>query len=251
MRFSRRTLNIIILSCLVLISWIHLGRTDPEQRPLEPLQLPPLSISPWHRWQTEEGITSYWQQTALPHGQIRLLTRQHQDIRLPAEHWSQTLQQQPRPETPQPVSAILLQGPWQERQMQAISAWLIRHWQLQPASTSAETLGICEQHHAAGSLWFRSHWASPVAQLDKALPNRSQWQHFRQQRSRELRLRWLSHAGQLDIQSDIAYHRPPSGYYQHLYQALADSQKDAAAAYLNCKRAPAGKLSVPDTANDP
>lgn len=241
MRFSRRTLNIIIFCCLGIISWIHLGGTDPEIEPLEPLNLPALNTSHWQSWQSREGVRSYHQQVSAEQGQLRLIMQDKQiNWSLPAQDWSQALQQHlAEITTTQPLSAqtLLLQGPWSEQEMQLISAYLIDQMALSATGKPSMHLSQCEQRHPAGSLWFRQHWSS-TADLDltKGLPKREQWQDFRLQQTRQLRQQWLSNAGQLDIQTDIAYHRPPAHYYQQLYQQLGDSQKTAAQDYLSCKQ---------------
>lgn len=244
MRFSRRTLNIIIFCCLGIISWIHLGKTDPELEPLEPLKLATLSEANWQNWLSQEGIPGYWQQISADQGNVRILLADQQiDWHLPAQEWSDELQQhittagKPKPDT----IAILIQGPWAEIEMQAIAAYLIKQLQLQkPESVaipeSQPALGHCEQTYVAGSRWFRNQWSAAEVQLNKALPLRQQWQEFRTQQTRAMRQQWLSNSGQLDIQSDIAYHRPPAHYYQTLYQQLGDSQKTAAQEYLDCKQ---------------
>jgi len=237
-RFSRRTLNIITICCFAIISWIHLGQVDPEQEPLEDLTLPELSDSGWRSWQSNEGVSSYWQQISSTGGMVRLLLQDGSfDFTLPQIGWATELQQQTGQFTSvSAVLAILIQGPWAEAEVQGISAYLIKHLALQTPQNSGATLGLCEQQFPAGSLWFRQHWAKPVADLNKALPLRAQWQAFRQQQVKQLRSNWLSHTGQLDIQTAFAYHRPPSDYYQTLYQALGVSQKTAAADYFACKQ---------------
>ena len=39
---SRKSLNIIILVCLVVITWLNLAGGEDQEPPLEPLALPPL-----------------------------------------------------------------------------------------------------------------------------------------------------------------------------------------------------------------
>lgn len=241
MRFSRRSLNIIIFCCLGIISWIHLGQSDIETEPLEPLNLPPLGSQPWQSWQSREGLTSYWQQKSSEKGQVRIALSQRQiNWTLPAQNWDAALREQVSnaglPAQTE-ASAILLHGPWSALEMQAISAYLIKHLALtQSNSQSRPSLGHCEHNFPAGSLWFRDHWSAPQPGTGKQAPLRQQWQEFRTQQSQKLRQQWLSHSGQLDIQTDIAYHRPPADYYQRLYQQLGTSQKTAVTDYLACKQ---------------
>lgn len=242
MRFSRRTLNIIIFCCLGIISWIHLGKTDPEQEPLERLELATLAQTTWQSWLSQEGITGYWQQVSSDRGSVRILLADRQiNWLLSANNWSDELKlhistlNSPKPDT----TAILLQGPWAEIEMQAIAAYLIKQLQLQKPASEPENqsaFGYCEQTYIAGSRWFRDQWSASDPQLNRALPLRQQWQQFRIEQTRAMRQQWLSNRGQLDIQSDIAYHRPPAHYYQKLYQQLGDSQKTAAQEYLDCKQ---------------
>ena len=238
MRFSRRTLNIIIIVCLAVVSWIHLGQSDPEMEPLEALNLPMLHDSDWQTWLSQEGVAVKWQPVSQPQGIARVVfaNQTQLDIPLDAQQWSTELKALAAKKASHDTLVILLQGPWGKTEMQGIAAFLIQRWQLQPHTLPIPSaITHCEQHFAAGSLWFRNHWihSGPI-DLEKPLPNRQQWQDFRLQQTRELRQQWLSPAGQLDIQTDIAYHRPPSDYYQSLYQALGDSQKFAADDYLNC-----------------
>ncbi|WP_419812497.1 hypothetical protein [Bacterioplanoides sp.] len=238
MRFSRRTLNIIIIVCFASVSWIHLGQSDPEMEPLEALTLPPLHDNHWQSWLSQEGISVKWQQVSQPQGIARIVfaNQTQLDIPLNAQQWSAELKALAANKALHDTLVILLQGPWAKTEMQGIAAFLIQRLQLQPHTLPIPSaVTHCEQTFAAGSLWFRQHWSqSGSINQEKPLPNRQQWQDFRLQHTQQLRQQWLSNPGQLDIQTDIAYHRPPSDYYQALYQALGDSQKFAASDYLDC-----------------
>ena len=258
MRFSRRTLNIIIVACVAVVAWLQLTLTPTpeslEQQPLADLPLAPLPEVSWHHWHSQEGIAVYWQQTSLPQGHIRAIDAagHYQDIALAAQQWQTTLTQKRPSISQQQTTALLLQGPWQPADFQAIAAWLISSAQLVAAAENQQAQrqqsdyqpqDSCERNYPVAASWFRDGWpiatthlAAPQAILSRPLPKRQQWQQFRQQQSQQLRQQWLSHAGQLDIQSHIAYHRLPSDYYPTLYRALAQRQKTAARDYLSCRQ---------------
>ncbi len=243
---SRTALNIIIIVCLLLISWIHLSQKDVENEPLEPLQLPPLSNGEWTYWTNNESVSVMLRAGGNIDGGWLLLRGQQKNpaLFLPAGNWANALQPQLASLPIKDESAaVVISGPWSVAEQQAMAALVIQQQQLHGGNESRLHWHSCLRQHSAGALWLADQLSLPwyqLAQLTQARvaaitpPDRSDWADWRLQRSRELRRHWQDEQGLIDIQADLAYHRLPDGTYQALYQSLADAQKTEVTEAMRC-----------------
>jgi len=243
---SRTALNIIIIVCLLLISWIHLSQKDVENEPLEPLQLPSLNSGEWTYWTNNEGVSVLLRAGGNTDGGWLLLRGQQksQPLFLPASNWADALRPQlaslPGKEE---AAAVVISGPWPVSEQQAMAALVIQQQQLHGGNGSRQHWDSCLRQHSAGALWLADQLSLPwykLAQLTRSQaetlspPARTEWADWRLQRSRELRRQWQDEQGLIDIQADLAYHRLPDGTYQALYQSLADAQKTEVTEAMHC-----------------
>lgn len=261
MRFRRPTLVAIMLVCLLVISWIHLGDHDADDIPLPPLQQAPWPESTWQSWQSHEGVMVYWQSRAQPTGQIHLVTpEQAQPQRIATLNKDSAVPEllsQLNPATAQvaihdQASLLLIHGPWNATDMHTLAAIVIHQWQLKPWPSStthiapgiAPDLAQCIATHRSAAAWWAEQqglsWYQH-AQLDRSavmthqtLPNRAEWQAWRSQQSREWYQRALSDDGQVDIQANLAYHRLSYRQLAQWYDDLARSQAQQVVDFQQC-----------------
>lgn len=244
---SRTSLNIIIVVCLIVISWIHLSGDDADETLLEPLQQPALYDPHWQSWPNAEQVTVLLRRGGTTAGGRVVLRNAsgHRHFDLPADNWTIPLQQQLTGLHQALPGVILVSGPWSDLEQQAIAALLIRELQIQPLPPSSELWPACLSNHLPGALWLAQQaglsWQT-LKQLPQALaqqappllPGQQQWADWRLQQSRTLRRHWQDDGTQIDIQADLAYHRLPENAYRSVYDALADAQKSDVAAALSC-----------------
>lgn len=261
MRFRRPTLVAIMLICLAVISWIHLSDHEADDIPLPPLTQAPWPESLWQTWQSHEGITVYWQSRALPTGQIHLVTPERATPQLIAtlnkDSAVPELLSQLNPATAEiaihkQASLLLIHGPWSASDMQTLAAIVIHQWQLKPwpRSTTHIAPGIAPDfaqciatHRSAAAWWAEQQGLSwyQQTQLDietvlaqSSRPNRAEWQAWRSQQSRSWYQRALADEGQVDIQSNLAYHQLPYHLLALWYDDLARSQVQQVVDFQQC-----------------
>lgn len=242
---SRTALNVIIIVCLLAISWIHLSQDDVEEEPLEPLVLPTLNAADWNIWSNNEGIYVALRAGGnTDGGRLKIHSAQQSvDLPLPFNDWSAALQSALANIEKQQSLVIVISGPWSSTEQQAIAALTIRELQPTPRNESRLHWSDCIRQHSAGALWLADQLQLPwyqLAQLTQAAtsdiqpPLRDDWATWRLQKSRELRRQWQDEQGLIDIQAVLAYHRLPDSAYPMLYQSLADAQKTEVSEALSC-----------------
>ena len=254
---SRRTLNALIIGCLLIITYLNLSTTPDEDTPLEPLTLAPLPETGWHLWYSREGVPVYWQSNA--EDSLRIAVQGDEDVsfktRVNGQDWATALKARLMNSDSDFAAGIALQGPLSETELKQAASYLISTLQLTPPPTR---MSECRQQHPAGALWWnREQGKSTVSDVDlpasvlstgdaqaaiqpamqsQGLPDRDAWQAFRSGEAKRLRREWLSPAA-IDIAADLAYHRWPENDLKHLYQTLATAQRDAPHAFALCQRA--------------
>jgi len=245
---SRKTLNIIILVCLVAVVWLNMAGKHPDQPIPEPLKLPPLHNDGWRNWNNQEQVTVLLHAGGTIDGGTLVIRSAEQNlhITLPASDWSISLYAALKTAPSDQPAAILISGPWSDNEKQAIAALVIREQKLLPLQQithSTELWPACVRNHLPGSLWLAQQQGLEWQQLgqlplqlnpDTVLPSQQEWEVWRLQQSRELRRHWQDEQSQIDIQADLAYHRLPTQAYSDLYLALADAQPGDVAAALSC-----------------
>lgn len=244
---SRSHLNIVIFICLGAIIWINLTHNRQEEVVLEPLKLPALSDGGWQRWPNQEQVTVLLRAAGTTAGgSITLRSEQGlQHLHLPAQQWAPVLEQQLSTLATETPAVILISGPWQPADQQAMAALLIRDLRLQPLPASLTPWPLCLQQHMPGALWlgqfYGLNWqtlgALPEAMSSSQPPQpplRADWAIWRLDQSRQLRRAWQDEQSQIDIQADLTYHRLPDSTYQSLYLSLADAQKTDVTEVLDC-----------------
>ena len=244
--FSRTTLNVIIIICLLIISWANLSGGDDENTPLEPLHLPPLADAGWQHWLPAEGVPVRLRAGGTIDGGTLVLktAARSEHIHLPNAGWHEVLQTELSALPLEEAAVILVSGPWPQHEQRAMAALLIRSLRLQPLPASVEDWPDCVRAHPAGALWLAQQagldWQTltvlpqQLQQFRPRLPERDVWAEWRLEQSRQLRRAWQDEQTQIDIQADLAYHRLPDGAYQTLYLALADAQKTEVSDALAC-----------------
>ena len=117
---SRRTLNALIIGCLLIITVINLSFTTDEDSPLEPVDAPPLADTGWHLWHSNKGVPVYWQATASSSLQISITGEDHYAFRtqVPASEWASHLATQITPIAAPRPAGLALQGPLTGVEMQ-------------------------------------------------------------------------------------------------------------------------------------
>lgn len=239
--FSRRMLNVLIIGCLLIITWVQLGLKNDEDTPLEPLSVAPLSDTGWQFWQSNEEVPVVWQ--TLGADKLRIVVKranaQPLQLSLPVNDWAKALNNELPTAKSSTTGAVVLQGAVDSITMQQAAAFVIRRLQLTPPAKSAESHS-CQLEHLAGAYWWNHKAGQSLAMpaqiaLDKyPLPTRDEWQDFRQSAVHELRQKWLSASDAIDIQAELAYHRWPETYFYDLYQDIAEAQRTAPEAYATC-----------------
>ncbi|MEQ3695240.1 MAG: hypothetical protein ACPGGD_03485 [Thalassolituus sp.] len=240
--FSRRTLNVIIIGCLLVITGIQFGFKDNEDTPLEPIAAAPLSDTGWHQWQSNEDVPVSWQtfgtkelhiviqREALPPIKLNLMLSRW------ATELSQAFNEISEAATAIP-GAIALQGATDPTTMQQAAAYVIRQLQLTPPNHQEHK---CQLDHLAGAYWWnqqdgRSLALPATAEITSTeTPSRDEWQNFRTHALRDLREKWLSPSAAIDIQAELAYHRWPNTYFYDLYQDLSQAQRTAPMTFADC-----------------
>ncbi|MEK9712090.1 MAG: hypothetical protein VW258_05960 [Thalassolituus sp.] len=90
---SRRTLNALIIGCLLIITAINLNELNKEDSPLEPINAAPLPDTGWKPWQTREGTLGIMQSVASD--SVIIVIRSGQEdmatLALPAADWAESL----------------------------------------------------------------------------------------------------------------------------------------------------------------
>lgn len=246
---SRRTLNAIIIGCLLIITYLNLTTTPTEDTPLEPLTLPPLPETGWHLWYSSEGVPVYWQSNA--EDSLRIAIQGDEDVsfktRVNGQDWATALKARLMNFDSDFAAGVALQGPLSETELKQAATYLIATLKLRRPSEGSSK---CRKQHPAGALWWnrqqgRSAVRKVVLPVDNrtmnddqndALPGRDTWQAFRSSESKRLRHEWLSPHG-IDMAADLAYHHWPEHDFNHLYQALATSQRNAPHAFALCQLA--------------
>lgn len=240
---SRRTLNALIIVCLLIITGINLGFRTDEDTPLEPVDAAPLADTGWHRWQSREGIPVYWQASAGDTLNVVVSGDRQYSLRtgVDASNWAEALSQSDLGTAgPARSAAIALQGPLTGDEMQQAAAFIIRRLSL---TAPPRNTYKCQLEFPAGALWYARLQglgvAAPVSvatkDMKQAAPTRDDWQTFRQSEIKRMRSEWLSASAAIDIAADLAYHRWPENYYSALYQALAQSQRTAPLDFATCQ----------------
>ncbi len=255
--FSRTTLSVLIIVCLLLISWIHLGFKDEEEQPLPALTQPLLADAGWRYWQSLEGVGVYLRSAGDVNGGYLALrtTSAVYTLKLPATDWAESLKQQLPGNLKGGPALLLIAGPWDELSQKTMAAYVIRSLNLQPLEPAGGPLPACIAEHLAGALWLTqallpasalqpAHaWAALyslpdslalLTRPDATGPTRSAWAEWRLEQTRILRQNWQNDLSQIDIQADLAYYRPPEDLYRQLYHQLGQSQKTAPAELLQC-----------------
>ncbi|MCD8522359.1 MAG: hypothetical protein LRY66_09240 [Saccharospirillaceae bacterium] len=247
--FSRTTLSALIIVCLLLISWIHLGWKDEEQQPLPALQQPPLATADWQFWQSIEGVGVYLRSAGDVHGgylALRSASEMHV-LSLPANDWTQPLKQQLPGHVLGQAVILLVSGPWDELSQKTMAAYVIRSLQLHTLHAASTPLSACVIQHLPGALWLTQQQTTDTGAsvlnallslnteaVSTPLPDRKTWSEWRLEQTRMLRQNWQNDRRQIDIQADLAYYRPPEDLYRQLYNQLGQSQKTAPAELLQC-----------------
>jgi len=238
---SRRTLNALIIGCLLVITAINLSELNKEDTPLEPIKAAPLPDTGWRSWQTREGALGILQTTASDSVSIIIRSGDETlaELNLPVSDWASNLTSGlPEISDAQPaVTAI--RGPLSEDELLQIAAYLSDHLTLEPPSAGYDS---CQQQFPAAALWLnRQQGAEPFTLLNPvpteaglSWPDREQWQTFRSEELKTLRRQWLSDTGAIDIALDLAYHRAPDNYLERLYNDLATAQKSAPHNLVEC-----------------
>ncbi|MAY01052.1 MAG: hypothetical protein CMI08_17960 [Oceanospirillaceae bacterium] len=246
---SRKTLNIIILVCLVAITWLQLMGKEDEQAALEPLKLPPLHDAGWQSWANSEGVSVWFQSGGTIDGGTLVIRGAHNSsthLTLPAASWTIPLHQGLATAPSEEPAVILINGPWSDIEKQAMAALIIREQKLQPMPTTTESWQTCIRQHLPGALWLAQQqgmeWQQ-LGQLPQQLsgrplqaPELQEWAVWRLQQSRELRRNWQDEQTRIDIQADLAYHRLPAGTYADLYTSLADAYPQDVTQAVDCLR---------------
>lgn len=263
--FSRRMLNVLIIGCLLIITWIQFGFQDNEETPLEPLHAPPLSDLGWHYWRSNENVPVAWQ--TFGHDQLHLVIQREKHeplhLSLPLDNWASALSHALPRESNSTKGVVVLQGSADTATMQQAAAFVIRQLQLMPPEIQTNN---CQLEYLAGAYWWNHRTGNSLAEpavVDRhshalsdtslsqgtsgankivpsniaqntTLPTRDEWQSFRENAVHELRQKWLSPSAAIDIQAELAYHRWPETYFYDLYQDLATAQRTAPAAFVEC-----------------
>ena len=237
---SRRTLNALIIGCLLIITVINLNFTTNEDTPLEPLDAPPLADTGWHLWHSNKGVPVYWQSTASANMQIAVIGEDHYAFKtqVPASDWASHLATRITPTEHSRRAGLALQGPLTGVEMQQAASFLIQKLSLTAPETPAEKMTLCQQQHPAGALWWNREQGAravqPASPGHKPIPTREEWAHFRQGEIKRLRREWLNPGSAIDIASELAYHQQAEDYFLTLYQALAVSQRTEPQAFSEC-----------------
>lgn len=154
MRFSRSSLNAIILGCIAIIAWISINETDKPAEPL--LDVPPLPTLQFSHWLSDEGILAAWQYTNEDY-RIRIQLQRHHNeqshktLPLQSYDWqldnpaSASLSQddalkqalvwlqdskQALVSNKNQYGAITIRGPWPDNLMRMLSARIIKELKL-------------------------------------------------------------------------------------------------------------------------
>ncbi|MAD45412.1 MAG: hypothetical protein CMH98_10430 [Oceanospirillaceae bacterium] len=243
---SRKSLNIIILVCLVVITWLNLAGGEDQEPPLEPLALPPLHDPQWQIWPNNEGVTVLLRAGGTIKGGTLAIrgAEQTQQIALPNASWTIPLYRALDTAPAEEPAALLISGPWPASEKQAMAALVIREQKLQPLATTTESWPQCIRSHMPGALWLAQQQGKDWQQLGQLAddpaatgitpPAQQAWAVWRLQQSRELRRRWQNEQTQIDIQADLAYHRLPFQAYSQLYESLADARPGEVRQVQNC-----------------
>ena len=237
---SRRTLNALIIGCLLIITVINLSFTTDEDSPLEPLDAPPLADTGWHLWHSNKGVPVYWQATASSSLQISITGEDHYAFRtqVPASEWASHLATQITPIAAPRPAGLALQGPLTGVEMQQAASFIIQKLSLTTPDTPGKETSSCQQAYPAGALWWNRERgagvAQPAASGSKPAPTREAWASFRENEIKRLRREWLNPVSAIDIAAELAYHQRPEEYFLQLYQALAVSQRTEPEAFAQC-----------------
>ena len=202
MRFSRSSLNAIMLGCIAIIAWISINEAD---KPAEPLldvtQLPALQFS---HWLSDEGILSVWQYADDDfHLRIQLqrpdngqsskgLPPQSYDWRLSnksaapltpddvlkqALTWLEQTKQSLSANDGQ-YGAINIRGPWPDNIMRILSARIIKKLKLNTNNqyrsfALAQSTRQCPWQPVSAAIWLEQQL--PLGQSAQPDVNRQQW----------------------------------------------------------------------------
>jgi len=241
---SRRTLNALIIGCLLIITTINLSMKNSEDTPLEAIKAAPLPANVWIRWQTHEGGTGVMQSSASE--QLTIIVRGHEKdlmtLTLSPDRWADDLKQQASGKQVTEPAVVAIKGPLNEPEMHQLAAWISAELNLQPP---AQSYSQCQLAYPAAALWWNRQKDQPAFSAVQTMPPeqwpaREEWQVFRSEELKQLRRQWLSEHGSIDIALDLAYHRAPDDYLERLYRDLATAQKTAPQAMAEClKNTPA------------
>lgn len=208
MRFSRSSLNAIMLGCIAIIAWISINEADKPAEPL--LDVPQLPALQFSHWLSDEGILSVWQYADSDyHLRIQLqrpdngqstksLTPQSYDWRLNNDsavpltpddvlkHALTWLEQtkQSVPANDGQYGTINIRGPWPDNIMRILSARIIKELKLNTQnqiSTIASSIQPpahpasrqCPWQPVSAAIWLEQQL--PLGQNAQPDVNRQQW----------------------------------------------------------------------------
>jgi len=206
MRFSRSSLNAIMLGCIAIIAWISINEADKPAEPL--LDVPPLPALQFSHWLSDEGILSVWQYADDDyHLRIQLqrsgneqssksLPPQSYDWRLsnnfeapltPDEVLKQALiwlqeTKQSLPANEGQYGAINIRGPWPDTIMRILSARIIKELKLNTnnqyrssalAQSTQSFTRSCPWQPVSAAIWLEQQL--PLGQSAQPDVNQQQW----------------------------------------------------------------------------
>lgn len=206
MRFSRSSLNAIVLGCIAIIAWISINEADKPAEPL--LDVPSLPTLQFSHWLSDEGILSVWQYADDDyHLRIQLqrpsneqspksLPPQSYDWRLtnnsetpltPEEVLKQALvwleeTKQSLPANKGQYGAINIRGPWPDTIMRILSARIIKELQLNTnhphppsalAQSTQSSAHSCPWQPVSAAIWLEQQL--PLGQSAQPDVTQQQW----------------------------------------------------------------------------
>lgn len=263
MRFSRTSLNGLILGCIAIIAWISINEGNREKEPI--IDVPALPQWQFEHWLSDEGVLSTWQYVEGDF-RIRVMLQEAQQLKpislefsqpagtaldqviLNLQPWLMSLKLEPSNHNPR-YGGISLQGTMPNNIARLISAKIINELTLSGRITPiAQGLGSCPWQPVSAALWLQQQmplgqeflpnvstksWDfSITAQLPES-PSAKNLNNWKQNYLSTTLAHYQDQGNQFDILSQLAYYRLPSSYLDQGYLRINELTTESLALYLS------------------